>query len=125
MQLVSQDNRTVYSDGQETELRMLKIAQENPEELAEKYIADSYDYTTNNTFSSVRRNLLNWYSFREHASVLEIGAGMGALTGLLCDQCEQVTAVEMNELRAEVIRARYPSRKNLKVLVGNTEDLDL
>lgn len=125
MQLVSQDNRTVYSDGQETELRMLKIAQENPEELAEKYIADSYDYTTNNTFSSVRRNLLNWYSFREHASVLEIGAGMGALTGLLCDQCEQVTAVEMNELRAEVIRARYPSRKNLKVLVGNIEELDL
>lgn len=125
MQLASQDNRTVYSDGQETELRMLKIAQENPEELAEKYIADSYDYTTNNTFSSVRRNLLNWYSFREHASVLEIGAGMGALTGLLCDQCEQVTAVEMNELRAEVIRARYPSRKNLKVLVGNIEELDL
>lgn len=125
MQLINQENKPVYSDGQETELRMLKIAQEHPENLSEQYIADCYDYTTNNTFSSVRRNLLNWYSFKEHASVLEIGAGMGALTGLLCDRCEKVTAVEMNSLRADVIRARYSSRKNLTVKVGTLEELEL
>lgn len=124
MQLIDQDNKPVYSDGQEIELRMLKIAQEYPEDLSEAYIADCYDYTTNNTFSSVRRNLLNWYPFRDHASVLEIGAGMGSLTGLLCDRCERVVAVEMNALRADVIRARYPSRKNLTVLVENIEELN-
>lgn len=125
MILEEQRQKKVYSDGQETERRMLEIARNYPEEASEAAISGSYDYTTNNTFSSVRRNLLNWYSFSKNATVLEIGAGMGSLTGLLCDSCTQVIALEMNENRAAVIRARYPKRKNLQVVVGDVNHVKL
>lgn len=125
MMLDKQGDKTVYSDGRETERRMLEIACNYPEEQSEAIISGSYDYTTNNTFSPVRRNLLNWYPFRSESSVLEIGAGMGSLTGLLSDRCAQVTALEMNENRAAVIRARYPKRNNLQVIVGDLNHLTL
>ncbi len=112
----------VYSDGEVTEARMLQIAKEYPEDLSQEYISKSGEYTLNNTFSSVRRNLLNWYDFGEDASVLEVGAGMGALTGLLCDECACVTSLEPSPQRASIIKARYPERKNLEVVVGTIED---
>ena len=34
--------------------------------------------------SELRTGLVSWYDFGEGASVLEIGAGFGALTGRLC-----------------------------------------
>ena len=54
MILKEQENRKVYSDGQETENKMLEIAQKYPEDLVQDYIATDCHYTVNNTFSSVR-----------------------------------------------------------------------
>ena len=54
MQLTTQNDKKVYSDGDTVEQRMLEIARKYPEDQAEEYIAQNYDYTTNNTFSSVR-----------------------------------------------------------------------
>lgn len=125
MVLENQGHKKVYSDGREAERRMLEIARNYPEELSEAAIAGNYDYTTNNTFSPVRRNLLNWYSFRRDSSVLEIGAGMGSLTGLLCDRCAEVTALEMNEDRAAVIQARYGKRNNLEIIVDDVNHVTL
>lgn len=116
MILETRDGKKVYSDGNETEMEMLRIAEEYPEDLSEDFIANSSKYTINNTFSSVRKNILNWYSFNKDSDVLEIGAGMGSLTGMLCDKCRNVTALEMNPVRAEVIRQRYRTRKNLTIL---------
>ena len=119
MILEKQGETSVYSDTAELEQEMLAIAKQYPEDLSQDYIAGDNRYTINNTFSSVRRNLLNWYHFRENASVLEIGAGMGALTGCLCDLCMNVTAMEMSVKRAEVIRQRYASRTNLEVVCAD------
>lgn len=116
MILVEQGDKKVYSDTRELEEEMLRIAEAFPEDLSQDYIAKDSRYTVNNTFSSVRRNLLNWYNFKPHSNVLEVGAGMGALTGCLCDKCETVTALEMSTDRAKVIRARYPDRKNLSIV---------
>lgn len=119
-----QGKTLVYSDGVEVEEQMLSIAKEYPEDLSQEYIAMNNKYTINNTFSSVRRNILNWYPFQENADILEVGAGMGACTGLFCDVARHVTALEMSEKRADVIRARYPDRKNLEVVCGNINSLE-
>ena len=116
MILKNEKSKVVYSDGEKIEQRMLEIAKEFPEDMSQDYIANCSEYTVNNTFSSVRQNILNWYSFNKDASILEIGAGMGALTGLLCDRAKRVVAVEMSSARAEVIKARYPERKNLEII---------
>jgi len=66
-----------------------------------------------------RRNLLEWYPFQSAASLLEIGAGCGALTGLFLDKLKHVTAVELSRKRAAIIEARYPSADHLHIRVGN------
>ena len=124
MIIKSQNGQKVYSDGTETEQRMYEIAKNFPEDLSQDYISKNYDYTTNNTFSGVRHNILNWYDFKEGANVLEVGAGMGSITGMLCDKCNHVTAVEMNEVRANIIRTRFPNRKNLTVVTDNINNFD-
>lgn len=122
MILQEQNKKKIYSDGETTEQKMLEIASEYPEDLSQDYIAQNSEYTLNNTFSSVRQNILNWYPFKENAEILEIGAGMGSLTGMLCDKAKHVTAIEMSEARAAVIRARYPKRENLTII---SEDINI
>ena len=116
MILKEQKSKLVYSDGTETEAKLLDIARKYPEDSSEDYIADNSQYLVNNTFSSVRKNLLNWYPFKEGSDILEIGAGAGALTGFLCDKAKSVVSIEMSEARANIIRTRYPDRKNLTVI---------
>ena len=114
-----QKGKVVYSDGEETEKNFLELVQNFSEEEIREKIKDDGRYLINNTFSPVRRNLLEWYPFRQGCSILEIGAGMGSLTKLLCEKAAQVTAVEMNEIRAEIIRARCKEVDNLTVTCEN------
>lgn len=83
-----------YSDGDVEEDIVRYIAQNKPEDYG-KVIYENLDWAVYYHLSNVRRNLLNWYPFRKEGSVLEIGAGCGAITGLLCDKCKKVTAVEL------------------------------
>jgi len=72
----------------------------------------------------IRRNLLEWYPFRKESNVLEIGAGCGALTGLLTEKCSRVVSLELSRQRADVISARYPDAENLEIVIANLEDFD-
>lgn len=75
--------------------------------------------------SEMRTSILNWYDFKKDASVLEIGAGFGAITGMLCRRARRVIAVEKSAMRAEAIRARYCNYTNLVVYTDNVEALEL
>lgn len=122
MILKEQNGKYIYSDGDTAEQKMLKIATEYPEDLSQEYISQNSEYLVNSTFSAVRQNILNWYPFKPNAEILEIGAGMGSITGMLCDKASYVTAVEMNPDRAAVIKARYPERENLEIISENIFD---
>ena len=71
-----------------------------------------------------RRNLLEWYDFDNTKTLLEVGAGCGALTGLFCEKCSYVTAVELSKKRAEIIANRNKSKNNLEIIVGNLNDIN-
>lgn len=60
--------------------------------------------------------LLAWYPFKEDAEILEIGAGVGAITGLLCRKAGKVVAVEKKRRRARILAERYKGVSNLEVL---------
>lgn len=72
--------------------------------------------------SEMRTSILNWYNFNENASVLEMGAGFGALTGMLCRRVKSVDAIEKSKIRAEAIRARYHNYCNLTVHTVSVEE---
>jgi len=76
-------------------------------------------------FTPQRRNLLEWYPFEKDASILEIGAGCGALTGLFCEKSDKVIAIELSKKRAEIIANRYKDKSNLEIIVGNIADIKL
>ncbi|MFF2091708.1 class I SAM-dependent methyltransferase [Paenibacillus sp. NPDC058174] len=73
--------------------------------------------------SPIRRNLLDWIDFRKGGNLLEIGAGCGAMTGLLCEKVHQVTAVELSKKRATITAERYRDISNLEIIVGNWNDI--
>ena len=66
--------------------------------------------------SQMRTSLLNWYDFGEGSSILEIGGGFGAITGLLCRRCRRVVTIEPSKIRAQTIERRCKDYGNLKVI---------
>jgi SAM-dependent methyltransferase len=74
--------------------------------------------------SEMRESILNWYEFKDNADLLEIGGGMGGLTGLLSRRCAHVTTVESSRLCGEAIYSRYHDIDNLDIYVGELSDID-
>lgn len=116
-------NTDVYSDG-DVEDDIIRYIMENEPEDYGQTIMEHYNWPIYYHLSHTRRNLLNWYPFRQDASVLEIGCGMGAVTGLLCDRCRKVTAVELSKRRATAAQLRCREKENLQIIVGNLNDIE-
>ena len=73
--------------------------------------------------SKIRENILSWYPFKEDSRILEIGANIGELTGLLCEKAKEVVAVEDNKTKAEMIAKRHQTKNNLEVIAGRIQDI--
>ena len=110
--------RDQYSDGdiEDTILRLVR-AGKNPGDDGDRAFPVLYH------LSPVRENILSWYPFREGASALEIGAGPGAITSLLCRRCRKVTSVELSHRRARINYERNKACRNLTIMVGNLNDM--
>ena len=74
----------LYSDG-EIEDKLLDIVQkcENEEDIYQELLT-SDEWPILYHLSPIRHNILEWYDFEPNGSVLEIGAGCGAISGLFC-----------------------------------------
>ena len=75
--------------------------------------------------SNIRKNVVNWYPFEKDSTILEVGAGMGAITSELCDKCKKVTSIELSKRRASAIELRNQNRDNLELIIGNFKDIKL
>ncbi len=109
-----------YSDG-DVEDDLLELASSGKD--LEEAVRNDERWPVLYHFHPRRRNLLEWFPFKKGASILEVGAGCGALTGMFCERAERVTAVELSERRAKIIAARYPSARNLTIFAGRFEDV--
>ncbi|WP_243155975.1 class I SAM-dependent methyltransferase [Clostridium sp. C2-6-12] len=110
-----------YSDG-DIEKELVEITRNNDD--FSQIIKDDCRWPILYHLSPIRRNLLEWMEFENDSSVLEIGAGCGALTGVFCEKAKDVIAVELSKVRAEVISNRYKNHNNLEIIVGNLNDID-
>ncbi|MDQ0724082.1 SAM-dependent methyltransferase [Paenibacillus sp. W4I10] len=73
--------------------------------------------------SPLRHNILNWFPFEVGSTILEIGAGCGALTGLLCERAKRVVSVELTKRRAEINFERHRHYDNLEILVSDFQKI--
>lgn len=111
-----------YSDG-DIEDELLQLITDEPD--VEKIIASDNRWPVLYHFSTVRWNVLEWYPFKEDASVLEIGAGCGAISGVLCKNCSRVTSVDLSKRRSMINATRNQQCENLTIMVGNFNDVVL
>ncbi len=110
----------LYTDG-DIENKMLEIAKEHLsfKELSKRDLEFPVVYH----FSEIRENILNWYPFEADSTVLEIGAGCGAITGMLCEKAGKVVSVELSKRRADINYERNKDKDNLTIMVGNLNDM--
>lgn len=107
---------TEYSDGDiENDLLEIVKSAKNLDEIVNQDTRWPVIYH----LSRLRQNILNWYPFDDKSEILEVGAGCGAITGLLCEKCKHVTAVELTKQRALINYERNKSYSNLDIYVGD------
>jgi len=73
--------------------------------------------------SDIRENVLNWYPFKKTDVVLEVGAGCGAVSGVLSARCGRVVCVELSRKRSLINAYRHQDAGNLEIMVGNFFDI--
>ncbi|WP_310830423.1 methyltransferase [Paenibacillus pedocola] len=115
-----------YSDGEiEDEIINYLKESQGDETILENIFQKDTRWPIIYHLSHIRKNIVNWYPFKQGSRILEIGAGMGAITGTLCDSASHVTAIELSKRRAEAIAIRNYNRDNLEIIVGNLNDIEL
>lgn len=112
----------LYSDG-DVEDKILEIFQ-SKEDIQERLMKDD-DWAILYHLSPIRQNILEWYDFDKEASLLEIGSGCGAITGLFCEKVNRVVGIELSKRRSTINAKRNEMHHNLEIMVGNFEDIEL
>lgn len=115
------DGTDYYSDGGIEDIILEAVRRDKSEEL----LKGSSQWPVLYHLSDIRENLLEWYPFRSDAKLLEIGSGCGALTGLFSKKVEAVTCIELSEKRSMINAERNKDRDNIKIFLGNFEDIKL
>ena len=112
----------LYSDG-DVEDRLLQLC-ESGRDLNE-ILRENDDWAILYHLSDIRENVLDWYDFDSEGTLLEIGAGCGAVTGLFCRKTAHVTAIDLSKRRSSINAARNGKYGNLEIMVGNFQDIQI
>lgn len=114
--------RDSYSDG-DIEDEILELVKNEPD--VEKIIQKDYRWPVLYHLSPVRQNILEWYDFQSEACCLEVGAGCGAITGVLSRKLGIVDCVDLSERRCLINAYRNRQCKNVTIYVANFNNLKL
>jgi methyltransferase type 12 len=112
-----------YSDGEEIENELLEIVK--TEKDLEKVVGASAKWPIIYHLSKKRQNILEWYKFEKEDTLLEIGAGCGAITGLFAEKTKKVVSIEISKKRSLVNAYRNQKYSNLEIIVGNFNDIKI
>lgn len=111
-----------YSDGDETENRLLEIVRSG--QILDDLPMEEVSWPVLYHLHPVRENICNWYPFRKGSRVLEIGSGCGAVTGALCQSGCEVWSVELSKRRATINYERNKDYDCLHIMVGNLNEMN-
>ena len=112
-----------YSEGA-IEDKLLEIS-ENTNRSEFRKVTENHDsWAYLYHFSPNRENIISWLPIGEKDKVLEIGAGMGAVTNALCQKAGSVDSVDLSLKRSKVNANRNKDMDNLKITVGNFTDIE-
>lgn len=114
--------RDLYSDG-EIEDELLEIVKNCESSSYEKVIEERQNWAVLYHLSGNRANIIDWMENDKTASVLEVGAGCGAITGKLAEKFGKVTCIELSKKRSLINAYRNREKNNIEIRLGNYKDI--
>lgn len=113
-----------YTDGQSIEENILRIIREAGELSADCSIASEQyaHWPVRYHLSSVRSNVIRHLDF-SGLDVIELGAGMGAMSRYLAEHAKSLVSVEGSPRRFEALRERLRDCPNWSGITANVQDL--
>lgn len=112
----------LYSDG-DIEDELLDIVKTYDENSYNTIIEQRRSWPILYHLYHIRTNIIEWIPIENNKTILEIGAGCGAITGVLSDKAKKVTCIELSKKRSMINAYRNRSRENIEILIGNFEDI--
>lgn len=118
-------NNWGYNDGDEVERRILSILRSSQDLscLSLELKGKITDWPTQYHLTPRRSNLLRPFSDLLVGSILEVGAGCGAITRFLGESGAEVFAVEGSPRRAAIARERTRDLPNVTVISDNIQNV--
>ena len=117
------DGEDLYSDGDIIENHILNIVKtEEDYEYAHK---DYGNWAVLYHLSRQRENIVAPMDIGKEDDVLEIGAGMGAVTGALARKARKVDCIELSKRRSMVNAYRHKNCDNIEIIVGNFQKINI
>lgn len=117
------DSGVRYSDGIEDHVHEILADEQDLRSVATTLAARASGRAEAFQLDPARGNIVRGLRLPPGARVLEIGAGMGAVTRLLGERAALVDAVEPVAARARVARERTRDLPGVEVFVGSHEDV--
>mgnify|MGYP005620791611 FL=1 len=116
-----------YSDGESQERELRRILSDAPDRRwdAAGLARNHNDWALEYHLSPVRANILRGLALKNRKTVLEVGAGCGAITRYLGDQGFRVDAVEGSTERARLAALRCQGLDDVSLVRANINDLTL
>ena len=109
------DGKDFYSDGSIEDDILIHVKAGNEE----NFLRSDNRWPVIYHLSPLRNFLLEWLPIGKGDAVLEIGCGLGAVTGCLLQTGATVDAVEISPRRAQICALRNRRADNLTIHVGN------
>lgn len=103
--------------------RLSRIFSEYQENEFNTVIAREKDARLIYDLSHIRQNLAEWLPIQKTQSVLEVGAGYGALTGLFIQRAGEVTVIDPSRKHCEILAKRYQQAENLQIYAGDFTEI--
>ena len=100
------------------ERELLEAVRHHSESEFNRFVLRKNDRELARELCFERRNGIQWLPVAKTETVLEIGAGAGALTGAWADKAARVVAVELSPARAAINAIRQRGRDNVEIHAG-------
>jgi len=120
LDLSNYSGKDLYSDGIIEDYILNCVKNGNIEET----LKNSSEWPILYHLSDIRENLLDGLSISKDDSVLEVGSGCGAITGVLAKKAKNVTCVELSKKRSEINAYRNEKYENINIKVGNFQEIE-
>lgn len=112
-----------YCDGP-VEDEILEIVKKDSRADYQKRIEEKKKWPVFYHLSPQRENIVSWLPMDRNTKVLEVGSGMGAVTGVLAEKAGSVTCVDLSGKRSRINAYRNRERDNVTIHVGNFNDIE-